>query len=125
MLRTDDPTIGTSSHEQHERSRNGPDRSPEVDTKPGMTREAALLEMEKFLDISEYEIRKVMGQGSPLPQSSGPDHGVRVPSEHAEEPSDAPRSEKHDTTQTVDASPQEAAAIVQPSSLEQAAPREN
>ena len=124
MLRTDDPSIGTSSHEQHERSRNGPDRSLEVDTKVGQTREAALLEMEKFLGISEYEIRKVMGQGSPLPQSSDPDKDVRVPSEHSDEPSEAPRSEKHDTTETVDASPQEPVATVQPS-LDQAAPAEN
>jgi hypothetical protein len=68
MSRSDDYSVDTDRREREDRAPSALDRAAEVSSRLGLTRDAAKLEMEKFLGVAEYETRKLIGQHTALRQ---------------------------------------------------------
>lgn len=68
MSRHDDYSLENNRREPEDRTPSALERTAEVSSRLGVTRDAAKLEMERFLGVAEYETRKLVGQHSVLRQ---------------------------------------------------------
>jgi len=66
MSRTDEFALNTPQPEDKPDARTAHERTAEISDRLGLTREAAHLEMERFGNLTEYEVRKIFGQRSAL-----------------------------------------------------------
>src|SRR5690348_1887923 len=64
--------IPDDASERLDRSRSSSERNVEVNSRFGMSKEAARKEMDRFRGVAEYETRKIFGQRSSLKQSLPP-----------------------------------------------------
>ena len=87
MSRFDDHRAQSDPAEALEREKAGPNRTVEIGSRFGMSKEAARVEMDRFRGVAEYETRKIFGQHSALkqpiaPQSPRPQTGRRNAENH-------------------------------------------
>lgn len=87
MSRFDDHRVQSDPAEALEREKAGPNRTVEIGSRFGMSKEAARVEMDRFRGVAEYETRKIFGQHSALkqpiaPQPSRPKAGRRDAENH-------------------------------------------
>ncbi len=68
MSRFDDHKVQSDSTEALERDKAGPNRTVEIGSRFGTSKEAARIEMDRFRGVAEYETRKLFGQHSALNQ---------------------------------------------------------
>lgn len=71
MSRTND--YGPSDDDPREGNSPSVERSAEISSRIGISREAAHAEMARFRGVAEYEVRKLFGQRSALPQPAAPE----------------------------------------------------
>ena len=72
MSRFDDHRVHSDPSETLERDKAGPNRTVDIGSRFGMSKEAARVEMDRFRGIAEYETRKIFGQHSALKQPITP-----------------------------------------------------
>ena len=72
MSRFDDHRVHSDPSEALERDKAGPNRTVDIGSRFGMSKEAARVEMDRFRGIAEYETRKIFGQHSALKQPIAP-----------------------------------------------------
>lgn len=73
MSRFDDHTVHSDPSEALERDKAGPNRTVDIGSRFGMSKEAARVEMDRFRGVAEYETRKIFGQHSALKQPMPPE----------------------------------------------------
>ena len=73
MSRFDDHRVHSDPSEALERDKAGPNRTVDIGSRFGMSKEAARVEMNRFRGVAEYETRKIFGQHSALKQPIAPD----------------------------------------------------
>ena len=73
MSRFDDHRVHSDPSEALERDKAGPNRTVDIGSRFGMSKEAARVEMDRFRGIAEYETRKIFGQHSALKQPVAPE----------------------------------------------------
>jgi hypothetical protein len=73
MSRFDDHRVHSDPSEALERDKAGPNRTVDIGSRFGMSKEAARVEMDRFRGVAEYETRKIFGQHSALKQPIGPE----------------------------------------------------
>jgi hypothetical protein len=73
MSRFDDHRVHSDPSEALERNKAGPNRTVDIGSRFGMSKEAARVEMERFRGVAEYEARKIFGQHSALKQPIAPE----------------------------------------------------
>jgi hypothetical protein len=73
MSRFDDHRVHSDPSEALERDKAGPNRTVDIGSRFGMSKEAARVEMDRFRGVAEYETRKIFGQNSALKQPIAPD----------------------------------------------------
>src|SRR5438309_979562 len=73
MSRFDDHGVHSDPSEALERDEAGPNRTVDIGSRFGMSKEAARVEMDRFRGIAEYETRKIFGQHSALKQPVAPE----------------------------------------------------
>ena len=124
MSRTDDYGLESSNHEPQERSHRVFDHTAEINSRFGLTHDAAKQEMEKFLGVAEYETRKLVGQHSTLRQPEAP--AQEEPRRQRREARRHARTiEKPEAAPAPEVSPERPAVEVQPVSQEQPEPSES
>lgn len=72
MSRFDDHRVQSEPAEALEREKAGPNRTVDIGSRFGMSKEAARVEMDRFRGVAEYETRKIFGQHSALKQPVAP-----------------------------------------------------
>lgn len=72
MSRFDDHRAQSALAEALEREKVGLNRTVEIGSRFGMSKEAARVEMDRFRGVAEYETRKIFGQHSALKQPVEP-----------------------------------------------------
>jgi hypothetical protein len=87
MSRFDDHRMHSDPSEALERDKAGPNRTVDIGSRFGMSKEAARIEMDRFRGVAEYEARKIFGQHSALKQPVAPEPsrakiGKRDPENH-------------------------------------------
>jgi len=75
MSRFDDHRVHSDPSEALERDKAGPNRTVDIGSRFGMSKEAARVEMDRFRGVAEYETRKIFGQHSALKQPIAPQPG--------------------------------------------------
>ena len=73
MSRFDDQRVHSDPSEALERDKAGPNRTVDIGSRFGMSKEAARVEMDRFRGIAEYKTRKIFGQHSALKQPIAPE----------------------------------------------------
>ena len=73
MSRTDEFALNTPQPEDKPDARTAHERTAEISDRLGLTREAAHREMERFRNLTEYEVRKIFGQRSALREPVAPE----------------------------------------------------
>ena len=73
MSRFDDHRVQSDPAEALERDKAGPNRTVDIGSRFGMSKEAARVEMDRFRGVAEYETRKIFGQHSALKQPIAPE----------------------------------------------------
>lgn len=73
MSRFDDHRVHSDPSETLERDKAGPNRTVDIGSRFGMSKEAARIEMDRFRGVAEYETRKIFGQHSALKQPIAPE----------------------------------------------------
>ena len=73
MSRFDDHRVHSDPSEVLERDKAGPNRTVDIGSRFGMSKEAARVEMDRFRGVAEYETRKIFGQHSALKQPIAPE----------------------------------------------------
>ena len=73
MSRFDDHRVHSDPSEALERDKAGPNRTVDIGSRFGMSKEAARVEMDRFRGVAEYETRKIFGQHSALKQPIAPE----------------------------------------------------
>src|SRR5947199_10752067 len=69
MSRFEDHRVHSDPSEALERDKAGPNRTVDIGSRFGMSKEAARKEMDRFRGVAEYETRKIFGQRSSLKQA--------------------------------------------------------
>ena len=116
MSRIDEPSVSAPNIE----------RTAEVASRMGVTREAARAEMEKFLGVTEYETRKILGHHSALKQPGAPVPETQpTRSKPAVESTDVPQIEKQEFPAPETPAPLDATVETQPVTPEQPEPTES
>jgi hypothetical protein len=114
MSLMNDPSIDGNNPEHQDSIEAAPSHAPDIASRHGLTREAALLEMEKFLGVSEYETRKLVGQRSVLRQPEAPVPNEPTHQKRTADRAEAPKIEQHEITPVVEVSAPEMPVEVQP-----------
>ena len=73
MSRFDDHRVHSDPSDALERDKPGPNRTADIGSRFGMSKEAARVEMDRFRGVAEYETRKIFGQHSALKQPIAPE----------------------------------------------------
>lgn len=73
MSRFDDHRVHSDPSEALEKDKAGPNRTVDIGSRFGMSKEAARVEMDRFRGVVEYEARKIFGQHSALKQPIAPE----------------------------------------------------
>ena len=73
MSRFDDHRVHSDPSEASDRDKAGLNRTVDIGSRFGMSKEAARVEMDRFRGIAEYETRKIFGQHSALKQPVAPE----------------------------------------------------
>lgn len=73
MSRFDDYRVHSDPSDALERDKAGPNRTVDIGSRFGMSKEAARVEMDRFRGVAEYETRKIFGQHSALKQPIAPE----------------------------------------------------
>jgi hypothetical protein len=73
MSRFDDHRVHSDPSEALERDKAGLNRTIDIGSRFGMSKEAARVEMDRFRGVAEYETRKIFGQHSALKQPIAPE----------------------------------------------------
>jgi hypothetical protein len=112
MSLTNDHSV--DGREPHDKSEAVAGQTRDVTSRYGLTREAAMLEMEKFLGVGEYETRKILGQNASLRRPSLSDQAEPTHSKSEEVRVEPSKVEQRETASAIEGAAQKMPGESQP-----------